>query len=74
MGIGEKQEIIIVDENNKIIFENSLVELLQRHRPDLTKVEVLEICNYLNKLWDYDVKNRYNINQCIKDPFLFITP
>ena len=39
---------------------------------DLSEKEILEICNFLNNLWHYDVNKRYSINQCYDDPFLIL--
>lgn len=47
-------------------------KMLMEKRPDLTEKEILETCNYINRIWEYKVKRRYSVIEALEDPYLMI--
>jgi serine/threonine-protein kinase SRPK3 len=58
--------------NHLIVQKVELENVLKDKRPDLKDNEISEICVFLKKIWQYNPKDRLNINQIINDAFLVI--
>lgn len=54
----------------KVEDKTTIYEFLKEKRPDLSDIELNEICGFLKHILCYDVRQRYNINQCLADSFL----
>ena len=54
----------------KKIKRQYLEDILREKREDLTGMEINITCNYLQNLWNYDIKQRFTVHQCLNNEFL----
>lgn len=49
-----------------------LEKLLSSERDDLNENEIINITLFLKNVWNYNIKNRYSVNDCLTSDFLTI--